>query len=176
MALTQRDVLLYFGHGSGAQYMRGRRVRRLDKIRAAALLMGCSSARLGWHGEFEVDGPVADYLLAGCPAVVGTLWDVTDKEIDRFAGRVFEEWGLLSRGTFPLDQAKRGGRSGGAKGKGKAVVGGKQHVPDAAGAGYGQASLVEAVARARDAPRFRYLTSAAVVVYGIPVYVDREGR
>ena len=27
----------------------------------------------------------AQYLLGGCPAVVGTLWDVTDKDIDRRA-------------------------------------------------------------------------------------------
>ena len=42
---------------------------------------------------------------------------------------------------------------------------------EGAGAGGGQTSLVEAVARARDACRFRYLTAASVCVYGIPVYL-----
>ncbi|CAK7268035.1 separin protein [Sporothrix epigloea] len=147
--LRNKDVLLYFGHGSGAQYIRGRTVRKLERCRATALLMGCSSAGLNYNGEFELHGPVWDYMLAGCPAVVGTLWDVTDKDIDRFAGQVFEEWGLVPRGAF--DDSKSSKRSHSTR---------------------ATASLVEAVARARDAPRFRYLTAAAVCVYGIPVYLQ----
>ena len=158
-ALAESDVLLYFGHGSGAQYIRGRAVRRLDKCRAAALLMGCSSAGLADAGGYEAQGPVWNYLLAGCPAVVGTLWDVTDRDIDRLAGRALVEWGLLARGTFA--EEKKLGAMGKGKAKAAAVVGGKT-------------SLVEAVACAReDACRFRYLTAAAVAVYGIPVYIDR---
>jgi separase len=34
-------------------------------------------------------------------------------------------------------------------------------------------SLVEAVASARGRCRFRFVTAAAAVVYGIPVYVER---
>ncbi|KAI0603200.1 peptidase family C50-domain-containing protein [Biscogniauxia sp. FL1348] len=170
-ALTSSDLLLYFGHGSGAQYIRGRTVRRLEKCRAAALLMGCSSASLADVGQFECHGPVWNYMHAGCPAVVGTLWDVTDRDIDRFAGRVFEEWGLMPQGTF-AEAAE-------AKGKGKARAKGKKGKE---GEGSGkkvqnrdqQTSLVEAVARAReDACRFKYLTAAAVCVYGIPVYLSK---
>ncbi|KAI5868069.1 peptidase family C50-domain-containing protein [Durotheca rogersii] len=203
-ALAARDVLLYFGHGSGAQYVRGRTVRGLAKCRAAALLMGCSSASLADVGAFEPHGPARNYMLAGCPAVVGTLWDVTDRDIDRFTARVFEEWGLLPRGTFgEPDAAKRNK----GKGKGKA----KQADPDdeadegaepasrdtsrsksrSRSRGPNQdrkrppagdappddsASLVEAVSRARDACRFKYLTAAAVCVYGIPVFLDKSGQ
>ncbi|KAL2016476.1 hypothetical protein VTK56DRAFT_3472 [Thermocarpiscus australiensis] len=201
-ALAESDLLLYFGHGSGAQYVRGRAVRRLavssaaaaadeedhrDReprgggCRAAVLLMGCSSAALAAPGEFEPAGPVWNYMLAGCPAVVGTLWDVTDRDIDRFAGRCLEEWGVLPRGTF-----REGGQLNGSGGRGNRRVG-KRDVGEkrageveeaAAGAagggagGLGKTSLVEAVARARDACRFRYVTAAAVAVYGIPVYLD----
>ncbi|KAK4153760.1 peptidase family C50-domain-containing protein, partial [Chaetomidium leptoderma] len=87
-ALTSGLVLLYFGHGSGAQYIRSRTIRRLDRCRATVLLMGCSSAALADNGEFEPSGPVWNYMMAGCPAVVGTLWDVTDRDVDRFAGGV----------------------------------------------------------------------------------------
>ncbi|KAM4055248.1 peptidase family c50 domain-containing protein [Hirsutella rhossiliensis] len=145
-ALSTSDIVLYFGHGSGAQYIRGRTVRRLERCRAAAFLMGCSSAALTAAGEFECHGAVWNYMMAGSPAVVGTLWDVTDRDIDRFAGRAFEEWGLLPGGTF-----------------------GPGH-----GGGGEERSLAEAVGRARGACRFRYLNAAAVVVYGIPVYL-REG-
>ncbi|TPX12107.1 uncharacterized protein E0L32_007222 [Thyridium curvatum] len=168
-ALTERDVLLYFGHGSGAQYIRGRTIRRLDKCRAAVLLMGCSSASLVYNGDFEVYGPAWNYMMAGCPAVVGTLWDVTDRDIDRLAGRLFEEWGLLARGTFAEKQSKSGG---GAKGRRAAKA-----VDDATAAeaeGAEDASLVEAVTKARDACRFKYLTAAAVCVYGIPVFITRD--
>ena len=104
-------------------------------------------------------------MLAGSPAVVGTLWDVTDRDIDRYAGRLFEEWGLFSRGTF-VDE-----------GKGNSRAGKKAEAGVDADAEHGRkkqnTSLVEAVAKARDACRFRYLTAAAVCVYGIPVYVGK---
>ncbi|KAI1405875.1 peptidase family C50-domain-containing protein [Hypoxylon fuscum] len=170
-ALTDKDLLLYFGHGSGAQYIRGRTIRKMDKCRAVALLMGCSSASLADVGRFECHGPVWNYMLAGSPAVVGTLWDVTDRDIDRFAGRVFEEWGLMPKGTFAEE----------ANGKGKKVARGnrggekkKAAGPSEDASSVGQTSLVEAVAKARDACRFRYLTAAAVCVYGIPVYINHQ--
>ncbi|KAK2025806.1 peptidase family C50 [Colletotrichum zoysiae] len=178
-ALKGSDILLYFGHGSGAQYIRGKTIRRLEKCKAAALLMGCSSASLQNVGEYECHGPVWNYMLAGCPAVVGTLWDVTDRDIDRYAGRLFEEWGLLERGTFVDDGGKQG-KTGKSKGKGlfasaatKKDRGKKTTSPAEAEGSRGGASLVEAAAKARDACRFRYITAGAVCVYGIPVYIDK---
>ncbi|UKZ82361.1 hypothetical protein TrVFT333_010148 [Trichoderma virens FT-333] len=169
-ALATSEIMVYFGHGSGAQYIRGKTIRRLDKCRPATFLMGCSSAALTDAGEFECYGPVWNYMMAGCPAVVGTLWDVTDRDIDRFAGKTFEEWGLFARGTFD-------GATGKGKGKSKArsfaeeVEEVSRHGDDDA---LGNASLAEAVARARNACRFKYLNGAAVVLYGIPVYIKKD--
>jgi separase len=163
-ALTDSDILLYFGHGSGAQYIRGRTIRRLDRCRATVLLMGCSSAALLEAGEFEPSGPVWNYMMAGCPAVVGTLWDVTDRDIDRFAAGVLEGWVVLPRGAVKLDDRHKGKRGG--KGVGSAIASTEDEA--------GNASLVEAVVRAREERcRFRYVTAAAAVVYGIPVYVEK---
>ncbi|TLS23353.1 uncharacterized protein PpBr36_06738 [Pyricularia pennisetigena] len=165
-ALRSRDILLYFGHGSGAQYIRGRTVRRLQGgCRAAVLLWGCSSASLAEAGDFETHGPVWNYLMAGCPAVTGTLWDVTDRDIDRLAVRVFEEWGLVGEGVFKEEAKTRGGKR-------TAVASADREVAPAAREPH--TSLVQAVAKARDVCRFRYLTAAAVCVYGIPVYLDDE--
>lgn len=207
-ALSSSDILLYMGHGGGAQYIRNRTIRRLDKCRATALLMGCSSASLADVGDFECYGLVWSYMLAGCPAVVGTLWDVTDRDIDLYTGRVFEEWGLVASGTFPgregkaassvaagavagdddaaARDTKRPGRSGSRNKRAatEAVDGDGVGVGVAAGAGggtaceYGDASLPEAVSRARNSGvcKFKYLNAAAVCVYGIPVYVDRRGQ
>ncbi|KAG8165634.1 hypothetical protein KVR01_004186 [Diaporthe batatas] len=219
-ALSSSDILLYMGHGGGAQYIRNRTIRRLDKCRATALLMGCSSASLADVGDFECYGLVWSYMLAGCPAVVGTLWDVTDRDIDLYTGRVFEEWGLVASGTFPgrgrgedAASSSSSSSSSSSKEKGKAASGiaaaddaaardtrrparsGSRNNKRAAaaaaeavdgdgvsvGAGggtaceYGNASLPEAVGRARNSGvcKFKYLNAAAVCVYGIPVYVDR---
>ncbi|KAF7712215.1 Separin [Penicillium ucsense] len=95
-ALETKDLFLYFGHGSGAQYIRGRTVKRLTKC-AVAFLMGCSSGTLTEAGEYEPYGTPMNYLQAGSPALVATLWDVTDKDIDRFATSTFGSWGLLDR-------------------------------------------------------------------------------
>ncbi|KAI3336468.1 peptidase family C50-domain-containing protein [Xylariaceae sp. AK1471] len=166
-ALTDKDIMLYFGHGSGAQYIRGRTIRQLEKCRAVSLLMGCSSASLTHVGDFEPYGPVWNYMLAGSPAVVGILWDVTDRDIDRFAGTVFEEWGLFPGGTF-VEEGSAGKKIAAKKRKARSPARRKK------GAEGKHASLVEAVAKARmDACRFKYLTAAAVCVYGIPVYVSK---
>ncbi|TAQ87763.1 hypothetical protein B7494_g3918 [Chlorociboria aeruginascens] len=93
-SLESKDLFLYFGHGSGAQYIRAKEIRKLDKC-AVAVLMGCSSGALLEAGEFEPYGTPINYLHAGCPALVATLWDVTDKDIDRFAKKAFEHWGLF---------------------------------------------------------------------------------
>ncbi|KAJ5763112.1 hypothetical protein N7533_001793 [Penicillium manginii] len=93
-ALETKDLFLYFGHGSGAQYIRGRTVKRLTQC-AVAFLMGCSSGSLTEAGEYEPYGTPMNYLQAGSPALVATLWDVTDRDIDRFSTSAFETWGLL---------------------------------------------------------------------------------
>ncbi|KAF4457648.1 putative cell division-associated protein [Fusarium austroafricanum] len=164
-ALSDSEILLYFGHGSGAQYIRARTIRRLEKCKPATFLMGCSSASLTEAGEFECYGPVWNYMMAGCPAVVGTLWDVTDRDIDRFAGRSFEEWGLFPKGTFK--ENKR------AKGKSRAS-GEDESEWEEDGQVVHSVSLAEAVARSREACKFKYLNAAAVVLYGIPVYIEHR--
>jgi separase len=146
--LESKDLMLYFGHGSGAQYIRAREIRKLDKC-AVTILMGCSSGALVDTGEFEPYGPPINYMHAGCPALVATLWDVTDKDIDRFAQSTFEHWGLFEPDTT----------GAGRKGKKKEV-----RVKDSI-------SLVEAVAKGREACHLKYLNAASVCVYGVPVYI-----
>ncbi|KAI6709801.1 hypothetical protein JHW43_007660 [Diplocarpon mali] len=144
--LQSKDLLLYFGHGSGAQYIRAREIKKLDNC-AVAVLMGCSSGALVERGEFEPYGPPINYMHAGCPALVATLWDVTDKDIDRFAKSAFEHWGLFETGR---------------KGKKKQAEAEMEK----------RLSLVEAVAEGKGACNLRYLNAAAVCVYGVPVYFE----
>lgn len=141
--LLSTDLLLYFGHGSGAHYIPAKTIRKLDRC-AVACIMGCSSGQLKEAGEFEPYGMVSNYLVAGAPAVLANLWDVTDRDIDRFTEVAFDDWGLHG-------------------GEGKGGKGGKSRI------GRGR-SLVEAVAKARDVCTMKYLNGAAPVVYGVPSY------
>jgi separase len=154
--LESKDIMLYFGHGSGAQFIRAREIRKLEKC-AVTLLMGCSSGALTETGEFEPYGPPINYMHAGAPALVATLWDVTDKDIDRFFQSTFEHWGLLEKHE---EQTSRKGRGKGKERRKFGVIEEEKRT-----------SLVEAVAMSREACILPFLNAAAVVVYGVPVYI-----
>jgi hypothetical protein len=90
-ALEERSLFLYFGHGCCEQFLPARQVQKLQSC-ASAMLMGCSSGRLLCKGDFDPRGTVLAYLNAGCPAAVANLWDVTDRDIDRFANNLLAAW------------------------------------------------------------------------------------
>lgn len=89
--LEQSKIFVYCGHSGGQQYMSKDSVRKLD-IQATSILLGCSSGKLKSEGIFESDGICLSYLIAGCPAVIGNLWDVTDLDIDRFGLQLLKQW------------------------------------------------------------------------------------
>ncbi|EFB17411.1 hypothetical protein PANDA_012438, partial [Ailuropoda melanoleuca] len=90
-ALTEHDLYIYAGHGAGARFLDGQAVLRLS-CRAVALLFGCSSAALAVHGKLEGAGIVLKYIMAGCPLFLGNLWDVTDRDIDRYTEALLQGW------------------------------------------------------------------------------------
>lgn len=176
--LENYEIFLYFGHGSGSQYIRARTVRNLEKC-AVAVLMGCSSGALTEACEFEPYGTPINFMQAGCPALLANLWDVTDKDIDRFSHKVLKKWGLfssLSEEDFSATKKqasllpsinnspiKRNGRARGGETKAPLLI---DDVDDEHGL-----SLDQAVAQSRDSCRLRYLNGAAPVVYGVPVFL-----
>lgn len=88
-ALARKDLVVYFGHGGGEQYVRSHKIRHLPRC-AATMLWGCSSGSLKEMGEFDRVGTPFNYMLAGCPLLVANLWDVTDRDIDKFSQAVFD--------------------------------------------------------------------------------------
>ncbi|KAJ1159936.1 hypothetical protein NDU88_000440 [Pleurodeles waltl] len=90
-ALTQHDLYIYAGHGAGAYFLDGQSLIRLD-CSAVSLLFGCSSAALAVRGKLEGAGIILKYLMAGCPLVLGNLWDVTDRDIDRYMEAFLRGW------------------------------------------------------------------------------------
>lgn len=204
--LKKDQLLLYFGHGSGAQYIRSKIVRRLyvqpeDQAGAretqsgcaTTFLFGCSSVHLSENGIYEPSGMLSSYLTAGAPAVLGMLWDVTDKDCDRLAVRAGELWGLWPEveaegegGIKPPPTArKKKGKSRVARlveeaetpsansraRKGEETVANEAAVENIGRRRRGM-GLDEAVREARSACLLRYLNGAAAVVYGIPVYLE----
>jgi separase len=81
------------------------------------------------------------------PSMVGTLWDVTDKDIDRLSTEVLKK---LSFDSSHLSSSTRGAPG---------------ILP------ISELSNVQAVGASRDECKLKYLTGAAPVVYGMPVYM-----
>ncbi|KAF2837812.1 hypothetical protein M501DRAFT_995055 [Patellaria atrata CBS 101060] len=186
-AIRDKQCLLYFGHGSGAQYIRSRTIKRLyspssleeraARAPATTLLLGCSSAKIVTNGEFNPTGILLSYLTAGAPAVMGALWDVSDRDIDRFSVGVGESWGLWEKGVAEPVKAKSSKPRGRVKkcerkDKEKARENGKEddEISEELD-GDGKVSLSEAVRRSRRRCFLKYLNGAAPVVYGIPVFL-----
>jgi len=108
-ALKEKEGLyLYFGHGGGELFFSRVDIEELANNStflnpfASVILMGCSSGGLispncqkgnsvsGDQMHFEPDGTALSYLCAGAPCVVGNLWDVTDRDIDRYSVSLLE--------------------------------------------------------------------------------------
>jgi separase len=91
------------------------------------------------------------FIFSNCvsfcsPTVVGNLWEVTDKDIDQFAMRMLEDWGLLKEAVeVDGDDAVEMGPS-----------------------------IATCVAEAREECTLKYLNGAAPVVYGVPSFVRRS--
>lgn len=143
-ALSQKDLVIYFGHGGGEQYVRSHKIRHLPRC-AATMLWGCSSGSLKDMGEFDRVGTPYHYMVSGCPTLVANLWDVTDRDIDKFTQGVVDRLGLTPDGVLSHSGAD-GGKPPGT-------------------------SVVAAVAQSRQLCKLKYLTGAAPVVYGIPFYL-----
>lgn len=79
------------------------------------------------------------------PTLVANLWDVTDRDIDKFSQSVFDKMHLTADavGAWNLHTAGDQDRT----------------------------SIVTAVAESRDACKLKYLTGAAPIIYGIPFYL-----
>ena len=86
--LVNGDPMLYCGHGGGTSFI-NKKEERIAK--GLPILMGCSSARLNDQSftHFKSRKGISynkalKYVDFGCPALLGCLWDVTDKDIDLF--------------------------------------------------------------------------------------------
>ncbi|ODO11404.1 hypothetical protein I350_00183 [Cryptococcus amylolentus CBS 6273] len=146
-ALRDYDLVLYFGHGGAEQYISSHKIRCLPQC-ATTMLWGCSSGHLKDQGDFDRTGTAWHYMVAGCPSLVGNLWDVTDRDIDRLSEHVLKQGLHLDSAHQPHSKNRL-----------------NTLLP------LSELSTVQAVNRARDECKLKYLNGAAPVVYGLPVYL-----
>jgi hypothetical protein len=76
-------LFIYCGHGAGEKVCDSHRLKKCHS--PAAMLWGCSSGRLAVQGLHDPCGVALQYLVWGAPFVLGNLWDVTDKDIDKLS-------------------------------------------------------------------------------------------
>lgn len=97
---------------------------------------------------------VCSLLSAGCPVAVGNLWDVTDRDIDRFAMALLEEWlGMHARNK--------------STGIGAARLGNKESSQSIEE----EVCISRSVSQSRNVCRLPHLIGAAPVCYGIPTAI-----
>jgi len=86
-------IFLFSGHGGGEKHWSGSSIQRLRVSEACggtALLMGCSSAKP--YGDYSAPFCTPfHYLIGGYRLVVGTLWDVLGREMDRMTVGIVQD-------------------------------------------------------------------------------------
>lgn len=102
-SLSESELFMYFGHGGGDAYVSGSKIRALKQPAAPSFLIGCSSGKIKTNGQYCPEGVLLNYLITGCPTVLVNLWDVTDKDIDKFTHTM-----LVKMGVYP-DEGEEGG-------------------------------------------------------------------
>lgn len=108
--LVEDELVIYCGHGSGERILSRENVEALDfKLGIGnsgktgsitgtgsgthqVILMGCSSGLLHLYGDYEPNGYAQALLLSGTTCLAANLWDVTDKDIDKFTETLLTNW------------------------------------------------------------------------------------
>jgi len=103
-SLSNSQLFLYFGHGGGDAYCARSKIRKLQRPAAPSFLIGCSSGKMKTLGAFCPESTFLDYLYAGCPTILVNLWDVTDKDIDKFTDSMFARLGIYNRSDGNEDE------------------------------------------------------------------------
>ncbi|XP_074358633.1 separase isoform X1 [Apium graveolens] len=185
VALQSHELFIYFGHGSGAQYIPNHEVQKLRTC-AATLLMGCSSGSLSLSGSYSPKGAPLCYLLAGSPVIVANLWEVTDKDIDRFGKAMLDAW-LRERSTEVASCAQCDAITDElkslsiheAKGKEKKKSS-RNFLPETCDVGKCNPScrhrpkLGTFMSQAREACTLPFLIGASPVCYGVPTGIKKK--
>jgi separase len=104
-------------------------------------------------------------LCAGCPAAVANLWDVTDRDIDRFGEMLLQHWLGSNPTTADASGSSRSSSSSSSKAAKTAAA------PPGRDCKGHQGGVAGVVNDSREACRLQWLIGAAPVCYGVPTRV-----
>ncbi|KAL4490984.1 hypothetical protein ABPG72_008720 [Tetrahymena utriculariae] len=97
----------YIGHGAGELYINQKQIQEIKNIKSAILLFGCQSARQVVQLEFnshqyEITGNSLYFLMNNCKVLIGSLWDITDRDTDRMVLKLIQ---IIEKANFkkPID-------------------------------------------------------------------------
>lgn len=85
-SLYKNELFMYFGHGTGKRYF-----EVPDITPKLLFLFGCSSCRLIHIENFKSNGYFLRHIKKN-RTLIGNLWDVTDKDLDRFTLAFLEDF------------------------------------------------------------------------------------
>lgn len=148
--------------------------------------MGCSSGSLSLSGSYSPKGAPLCYLLAGSPVIVANLWEVTDKDIDRFGKAMLDAW-LRERSTELASCAQCDAITAelkslsihAAKGKGKKKSS-RNFLPESCDVRNCNPScrhrpkIGTFMSQAREACTLPFLIGASPVCYGVPTGIKKK--
>lgn len=138
--LAEKQLFIYIGHGTGERYYNEGAMKR---VRAALIIMGCSSARMQARGcQLETWGIGWKLIFMGAPCYMGLLWDVSETDIDRYLDTLLATW-------VPA-----------------------MWRPVASASSIKTQSMAKAAAQARHACKLQYLVGSSPVIYGLPIFAS----
>lgn len=85
-SMDKIELFMYFGHGSGKKYF-----DFSENKPKALFLFGCSSCRLLKVENFKSNGFCLKHIKKR-RIVLGNLWDVTDKDLDKYTMAILEDF------------------------------------------------------------------------------------
>ncbi|KAL6266836.1 hypothetical protein P5V15_003665 [Pogonomyrmex californicus] len=162
-ALTNHDILMYTGHGSGIEYLSGEDIERM-RVRSTVLLFGCSSVKLVMiGGRYPPYGVSNQYLIACSPCLLGMLWEVTDVDIDKMTTNFMSNW-------IPSSSKKSWAEvdiDSWSSGVGVTLIYKKKEEKDKIKM---EPEMLRAVAKSKNSCS-HYMTAAAIVIRGLPIKI-----
>ncbi|KAM0678003.1 separin protein [Binucleata daphniae] len=78
-----KQYFMYFGDGNGEKFISKERLKYIKND--AIFLFGCSSSKTSSHKNFKRNALCLEYMKKS-NNLIGCLWDVTDKDLDKFSG------------------------------------------------------------------------------------------
>lgn len=156
---------------------------------AACFLMGCGSGCFFLNGCYAPQGPSLPFLFAGSPVVIANLWEVSDKDIDRFSKAMINSWvedsnpqrctcigGVNEKmKCIKIDAEKPPNKSQKTKSRVNTISKSDKKDSQRSKCAYctskNKKRITSFMSQARDTCRLPYLNGASPVCYGVPTII-----